>query len=70
MAIKTNNAKELNKAIVDKVEKILSNMDHGTSIYISIYANAGEIPNIIYKIEENIVPDDYIEPGIAKCEGE
>ena len=70
MAIKTNNAKELNKAIVDKVEKILSNMDHGTSLYINIHASFDEIPSIYYRIEENIVPDDYIEPGIAKCEGE
>ena len=63
MAIR-NGKEELNKAIVNKVDKILSNMDHGTYLYISITGSEGEIPHITYKIEENIVPDGYVEPGI------
>lgn len=68
MAIRTEKGLKQDKAIVDKVERILANADCPTDIKITIQAKVGEAPYISYRIEEFIVPDDYTEPGIAKRE--
>ena len=61
MAQKVEKAENLNQAIVNKVDSILSNADCIDSVYITIEGNRGEIPTITYKIRELIVPED--------CEG-
>lgn len=61
MTQKVEKAENLNQAIVNKVDSVLSNTDCIDSIYITIEGNRGEVPTITYKIRELIVPDD--------CEG-
>ena len=57
MAIKTR-GEELNKAIVDKVESILTNTNCPTEVKIEIEAKVGVAPYIKYQIEEFIVVED------------
>ena len=58
MTIRTEKGLKQNKAIVDKVERILVNTDCPTDIKITIQAKVGEAPYISYQIEEFIVVDD------------
>ena len=58
MAIRTDKGLKQNKAITDKVERILANTDCPTDIKITIQAKVGEAPYITYQIEEFIVADD------------
>ena len=51
-------AENLNQAIVNKVDSILTNADCIDSMYITIEGNRGEVPTITYKIRELIVPED------------
>ena len=53
--------KRLNDAIVNKVKKILDNMESTTSLSISVYGEVGEIPTIRYNITENIIPKEGAE---------
>lgn len=47
-------ARALNKAIVNKVDKILDNTDHICEIKITIRGHSGEAPEITYEISELI----------------
>lgn len=58
MAIQVHKAEELNKAIVDKVEKVLANTDCPTDVKIMIEAKVGTAPLINYQIEEFIVVEE------------
>lgn len=58
MAI-NNPGKELNKAIVNKVDKILSNTDCPRTVDIHIQATVGGAPFIEYKITELIGNSEY-----------
>ena len=63
MAI-TTHKEDMNKAILDKVENILNNIERGESLYIKISAEIGNAPRIEYHVVEIV----GIEPGIAKRE--
>ena len=54
----SESGKRLNDAIVQKVKKVLDNMDSTTSLYIRIDAEVGTIPTINYRITENIIPGE------------
>ena len=57
MAIKSTNAEEMNKAIVQKVERVLNNIEYGRSLRMTISADLGSIPEIKYQVDEAIVWD-------------
>ena len=59
----------LNKAIVDKVKKILSSTDYMRDVDIRISAGYSEIPTISYKISEYIIPEET-DPNVARKEGD
>lgn len=52
--------KELQKAIVDKVNKIFDGMDCQQDFNIYIEANKTEVPTIRYKVTEFIIPKEEI----------
>lgn len=52
--------KRLNEAIVDKVKKVLDNMESPQSLYIRIETNVGEVPTINYRVTENIIPKEGV----------
>lgn len=52
--------KRLNEAIVDKVKKVLDNMESPQNLYIRIEANVGEVPTINYRVTENIIPKEGV----------
>ena len=54
MAIKTTNAEKMNKAILDKVERILNNIEYGKSVRIVINAELGSLPDVDYRVTELI----------------
>ena len=47
-------ADRLNKAIVNKIERVLANTEHITALNIFITCEAGVIPQIRYNITEDI----------------
>lgn len=61
MAETISHKESMNKAIVDKVESVLSNADYIQSINISIKGEVGEVPIIDYRITECIVPGKEVE---------
>ena len=54
MAIKTTNAEKMNKAILEKVERILNNIEYGRSVRIVINAELGGLPDVDYRVTELI----------------
>lgn len=54
MAIKTTNAEKMNKAILEKVERILDNIEYGRSVRIVITAEMGSLPDVDYRVTELI----------------
>ena len=54
----TNPGEELNKAILNKVDKVLSNMDSPYAVKINIEAEVGCSPIIGYEIKERIIVKD------------
>ena len=54
MAIKTTNVEKMNKAILEKVERILGNIEYGRAVRIVINAELGSLPDIEYRVTELI----------------
>lgn len=54
MAIKTTNVEKMNKAILEKVERILDNIEYGRSVRIVITAEMGSLPDVDYRVTELI----------------
>lgn len=54
MAIKTTNAKEMNKAILNRIEQVINNIEYGTEFYIDVRAYTGSLPTIQYQVKETI----------------
>lgn len=52
MANKLTNAEKMNKAILDKVERILNNIEYGRSVRIVINAEMGSLPDVDYRVTE------------------
>ena len=52
MANKLTNAEKMNKAILDKVERILNNIEYGGSVRIVINAEMGSLPDVDYRVTE------------------
>lgn len=49
------NSDQLNRAIVDKVEKILSNTDYIDTLDINIHGRRGDVASVTYNIKELII---------------
>ena len=57
MAITSTNAEEMNKAIVQKVERVLNNIEYGRCFKMTISAELGSLPEIKYQVDEAIAWD-------------
>ena len=64
-----NKVENLNQAIVNKVNSILSNTECIESVKIVIEGDICTCPTIRYDITERILFDGYLEARIAKKEG-
>jgi hypothetical protein len=64
-----NEAENLNQAIVNKVDSILSNTKSIMSMEIVIKGDVCTCPTIRYDITERILFGDDLEAGVAKKEG-
>lgn len=51
---------ELQKKIVEKVNKVLDGMDYQTDFSIYIRSKPDELVSIRYEVTECIIPDEYI----------
>ena len=54
MAIKTTNAEKMNKAILNRIEQVINNIEYGTEFYIDVRAYTGSLPTIQYQVKETI----------------
>jgi len=54
MAIKTTNAEQMNKAILNRIEQVINNIEYGTEFYIDVRAYTGSLPTIQYQVKETI----------------
>jgi len=54
MAIKTTNAEQMNKAILNRIEQVINNIEYGTEFYIDVRAYPGSLPTIQYQVKETI----------------
>ena len=54
MAIKTTNAEEMKKAVLERIGQILDNIQYGTEFYIDVRAYMGSLPTINYQVKETI----------------
>ena len=57
MAIKSTNAEEMNRAILEKVERVLNNIEYGRSFSMTIKADIGNLPEINYQVDEVVAWD-------------
>jgi len=51
---------ELQKKIVEKVNKVLDGMDHQTDFSMYIRAKPDEVVSIRYEVTEFIIPDEEV----------
>ena len=57
MAIKSTKAEEMNRAIVQKVERVLNNIEYGRCVKMTISCELGSLPEIKYQVDEAIAWD-------------